>query len=55
MSSYDKQLLRKSLLENEFDCYVLFTLSGKETDLALEMNGKYEDLYSRLSQRERSP
>ncbi|MBR4471131.1 MAG: hypothetical protein IKS54_07490 [Erysipelotrichaceae bacterium] len=40
-----KQNLRKDFLENGFDSYVFFTLSGKEEDLAEELNGKYEDIY----------
>jgi len=40
-----KQDLRKEYLEKGFDAYVLFTLSGKEEDLADELNGKYEDCY----------
>lgn len=40
-----KQNLRKGFMENGFDSYVFFTLSGKEEDLAEELNNKYEDIY----------
>ena len=40
-----KQELRKDYLENGFDAYCFFTLSGKEEDLANELNGKYDDIY----------
>ena len=45
MNIEQKQELRKDFLENGFDSYVFFTLSGKEVDLAEELNGKYEDIY----------
>ena len=45
MKQESKQLLRKDFLENGFDSYVFFTLSGKEEDLAEELNGKYDDIY----------
>ena len=45
MNTAQKQTLRQQLLENGFDSYVFFTLSGKEEDLAEELNGKYEDIY----------
>ena len=45
MNIEQKQELRKGFLENGFDSYVFFTLSGKEVDLAEELNGKYEDIY----------
>lgn len=46
MANEDKQQLRQDFLENGFDAYVFFTLSGKETNLAEELNGKYEDIYA---------
>lgn len=45
MDTDKKQILRKQFLDNGFDCYVLFTLSGKEIDLAEELNSKYDDIY----------
>ena len=45
MNIEQKQELRKDFLENGFDSYVFFTLSGKEVDLAEELNSKYEDIY----------
>ncbi|MCR4634495.1 MAG: hypothetical protein K5648_10255 [Erysipelotrichaceae bacterium] len=45
MNSELKQSLRTDFLEKGFDSYVFFTLSGKEEDLAEELNGKYEDIY----------
>ncbi len=45
MDIQQKQNLRNEFLENGFDSYVFFTLSGKEKDLAEELNGKYEDIY----------
>ena len=46
MANEDKQPLRQDFLENGFDAYVFFTLSGKEVNLAEELNGKYEDVYA---------
>ena len=31
-------------METGFDSYVFFTLSGKEEDLAEELNARYEDI-----------
>ena len=45
MNTEEKQALRENLLKDGFDAYVFFTLSGKETNLAEELNGKYEDVY----------
>ena len=45
MSSADKQKLRQSFLQEGFDSYVFFTLSGKEEDLAEELNNKHDDIY----------
>ncbi len=45
MDPEQKQNLRKDFLDNGYDSYVFFTLSGKEEDLAEELNGKYEDIY----------
>ena len=45
MNIEQKQELRSDFLENGFDSYVFFTLSGKEVDLAEELNSKYEDIY----------
>ena len=40
-----KQELRQRLINEGYDAYVFYTLSGKEEDLAEELNGKYEDTY----------
>ena len=40
-----KEDLREKFLNEGFDAYVFFTLSGKEEDLAEELNGKYDDIY----------
>ncbi len=45
MNIEQKQELRKQFLSDGFDAYVFFTLSGKEVDLAEELNSKYEDIY----------
>ena len=45
MDITQKQNLRKSFIEKGFDSYVFFTLSGKEEDLAAELNNKYEEIY----------
>lgn len=45
MDSEQKQQLREDFLANGFDSYVFFTLSGKEVDLAEELNSKYENIY----------
>jgi transcriptional antiterminator NusG len=45
MDPEQKQNLRKDFLDNGYDSYVFFTLSGKEEDLAEELNGKYENVY----------
>ena len=45
MNIEEKQNLRKEFMENGFDSYVFFTLSGKEEDLAEELNGKYDNIY----------
>ena len=45
MNIEQKQELRKQFLNDGFDAYVFFTLSGKEVDLAEELNSKYEDIY----------
>lgn len=47
----EKKLLRQYLLENDFDSYVLFTLSGKETNLCEELINKYDDLYALVLRR----
>ena len=40
-----KQNIRENFLSEGFDAYVFFTLSGKEEELAEELNGKYKDIY----------
>ncbi len=44
MSSLEKQTLRQRFLEEGFDAYVFFTLSGKEEELAEELNSKYKEI-----------
>jgi len=41
----DKQELRQELINNGFNCYVFFTMSNSEVDLAEELNKKYEYIY----------
>lgn len=40
-----KSEIRQDFLENGYDAYVFFTLSGKEEELCDELNNKYEDIY----------
>lgn len=40
----NKELLRQEFIDNGFDSYVFYTLSNSETDLAEELNGKYDDV-----------
>lgn len=51
MVNINKDELRNSFLENGFDSYVFYTLENPETDLANELNGKYEDLYALVLKR----
>lgn len=37
--------IKEYFLNNGFDSYVFFTLSGKEEELANELNNKYDDIY----------
>ena len=37
--------IRECFLSEGFDSYVFFTLSGKEEQLAEELNNKYDDIY----------
>ena len=46
-----KKELREGFLKEGFDSYVLFTMSGKEDDLAEELNKTYEDLYCLILRR----
>ena len=41
----ETNIKQKYFLDNNFNSYVLFTLSGKEEELAQELNNKYEDIY----------
>ena len=47
----EKQQLRADFMEKGFDSYVFFTLSGKEINLAEELNNKYENIYSLVLRR----
>lgn len=47
----DKNVIREAFLRDGFDSYVFFTLSGKEEDLAEELNGKYENIYALVLKR----
>lgn len=51
MNKEEKALLREEFLTNGFDSYVFFTLSGKEEDLAEELNGKYDSIYALVLKR----
>ena len=51
MNKEEKALLREEFLTNGFDSYVFFTLSGKEEDLAEELNGKYDNIYALVLKR----
>lgn len=51
MPKLSKQEIRDELLTNGYDCYVLFTLSNSEVDLADELNGKYDNVYALVLKR----
>lgn len=46
-----KSELRRYFLENDYDGYVFFTLSGKEELLCDEINKKYDDVYALVLKR----
>ena len=41
----EREHIFTDFLSEGFDAYVFFTLSGKEEELAEELNGKYKDIY----------
>lgn len=51
MPNKDKQTLREMFLNDGFDSYVFYALENSETELAEELNGKYDDLYALVLKR----